>query len=265
MQLRTRSTSLLGSSLGNMKLHGVVNASQDSLAEFSIALDVDSAIKRARELIEDGCVGIDLGGAGSTQYAERVSTEEEWSRLDGKVQAIANLGIELSVDTWNPEIMFRALEAGANFMNAADGLQNPEMVEIAVQTRVPVVLPFLSGDDPKSLQFVSGDPVAHIVDWFEVSLNRLDKLGIARDQLILDPGTGFGPANWDWKDRYAYQEQVYSNLEKLRVFDLPIYIALPWKMDEGRQHLLEILLRVGFDYGRTHIPKQVLEIKKELG
>jgi len=261
----TRSTSLFGSSLGNVKLHGVINASQDSLAEFSIALDVDSAIKRANELIKDGCVGIDLGGAGSTQYAERISTEEEWERLDGKVQAIANLGIELSVDTWNPEIMFRALEAGANFMNAADGLQNPVMVEIAVQTGVPVVLPFLSGDDPKSLQFVSGDPVAHILDWFEVSLNRLDQLGVTKDQLILDPGTGFGPANWDWEDRYAYQEQIYSNLEKLRVFDLPIYIALPWKMDEGRQHLLEILLRVGFDYGRTHIPKQVLEIKKELG
>ncbi|MEG3587035.1 MAG: dihydropteroate synthase [Actinomycetota bacterium] len=247
-----------------MKLHGVVNASQDSLAEFSIALDTDSALKRARDLIDHGCVGIDLGAAGSTQYAERISTEEEWARLDGKIQAIAELGIELSVDTWNPEIMSRALEAGANFMNAADGLQNPAMVEIAVQSGVPVVLPFLSGDDPKSLQFVSGDPVAHILDWFEMVLNRLGKSGIREDQLILDPGTGFGPANWEWKDRYAYQEQVYSNLEKLRVFELPIYIALPWKMDEGRQHLLEILLQVGFDYGRTHIPQQVLEIKKAL-
>ena len=106
-----------------MKLHGVVNASQDSLATFSIALDVDSAIKRSQELINKGCVGIDLGAAGSTQYAERISTEEEWSRLDGKIQAIAALGVELSVDTWNPEIMFRSLEAGANFMNASDGLQ----------------------------------------------------------------------------------------------------------------------------------------------
>ena len=57
-----------------MKLHGVVNASQDSLATFSIALDVDSAIKRSQELINKGCVGIDLGAAGSTQYAERIST-----------------------------------------------------------------------------------------------------------------------------------------------------------------------------------------------
>ncbi|KIE52330.1 MAG: hypothetical protein MB53_01150 [marine actinobacterium MedAcidi-G2A] len=248
-----------------MKLHGVVNASQDSLATFSIALDVDSAIKRSQELINKGCVGIDLGAAGSTQYAERISTEEEWSRLDGKIQAIAALGVELSVDTWNPEIMFRSLEAGANFMNASDGLQNPAMVEIAAQTGVPVILPFLSGEDPKSLDFITGDPIPHLLDWFETSLNRLDRLGISKNQLILDPGTGFGPADWDWKDRYIYQEQIYTNLEKLRVFDLPIYIALPWKMEDGRKQLLEILLQVGFDYGRTHVPEKVFSVQQELG
>ena len=247
-----------------MKLHGVVNASKDSLADFSITLDIDSAVTRAKELINHGCVGIDLGGAGSTQYAERIGTEEEWGRLDGKIQAIADLEIELSVDTWNPEIMFRALQAGANFMNAADGLQNPAMVEIASETGVPVILPFLSGDDPKSLQFISGDPVNHILDWFETSINRLDRSGVKRDQLILDPGTGFGPDDWPWEQRYFYQEQIYSNLEKLRVFELPIYIALPWKMEEGRKNLLEILFNVGFDYGRTHIPQKVLAIKKEL-
>ena len=56
-----------------MKLHGVINASGDSLADFSIALDVESAVKRAKELIQVGCVGIDLGAAGSTQYASRVA------------------------------------------------------------------------------------------------------------------------------------------------------------------------------------------------
>ena len=59
-----------------------------------------------------------------------------------QIQAIAELGVELSVDTWKPEIMAKALEAGANFMNASDGMQNPEMVEIAVSSRVPVVLKF---------------------------------------------------------------------------------------------------------------------------
>ena len=247
-----------------MKLHGVINASGDSLADFSIALDVESAFKRAKELVTDGCVGIDLGAAGSTQFASRVEIEEEWERLDGKIQAIAELGVELSVDTWKPEIMARSLEAGANFMNASDGMQNPEMVEIAVSSGVPVVLPFLSGDDPKSLEFVTGDPIKQIVNWFESSLERLEKTGLKREQLILDPGTGFGPANWEWEDRYRYQERVYSNIGELKIFGLPIYVALPWKFEDGRRHLLEILLENGFDYGRTHLPKKVLEIKREM-
>ena len=247
-----------------MKLHGVINASGDSLADFSIALDVESAVKRAKELVNDGCVGIDLGAAGSTQFANRVEIEEEWERLDGKIQAIAELGVELSVDTWKPEIMARSLEAGANFMNASDGMQNPEMVEIAVSSGVPVVLPFLSGDDPKSLEFVTGDPIKQIVNWFESSLDKLEKTGLKREQLILDPGTGFGPANWEWEDRYRYQERVYSNIGELKIFGLPIYVALPWKFEDGRRHLLEILLENGFDYGRTHLPKKVLEIKREM-
>ena len=201
-----------------MKLHGVINASGDSLADFSIALDVESAVKRAKELIDDGCVGIDLGAAGSTQFANRVEIEEEWDRLDGKIQAIAELGVELSVDTWKPEIMARSLEAGANFMNASDGMQNPEMVEIAVSSGVPVVLPFLSGDDPKSLEFVTGDPIKQIVNWFESSLDKLEKTGLKREQLILDPGTGFGPANWEWEDRYRYQDRVYINIVDLNNF-----------------------------------------------
>ena len=80
----------------------------------------------------------------------------------------------------------------------------------------------------------------------------------------MDPGTGFGPANWEWEDRYQYQERIYSNIDELKVFGLPIYVALPWKFEDGRRHLLEILLENGFDYGRTHLPKKVLMIKREM-
>lgn len=247
-----------------MKLHGVINASPDSLADFSIAETVDAAVARAELLIAQGCVGIDLGGAGSTQYADRVELEEEWDRLDGKIQAIAAMGVELSVDTWQPEIMERALDAGANFMNAADGMQNPAMVQLAADRRVPVVLPFISGVDPKAMSFVEGDPYDTLLPWFEEAIARLVGAGLNESQLILDPGTGFGPANWAWEDRYHYQKQVYSQLDRLRVFGLPLYIALPWKMEDGRRELLDIVLTVGFEYGRTHVPDQILAAQAEL-
>ncbi len=247
-----------------MKLHGVINASHDSLADFSIALTIEETMSRAKELIQKGCVGIDIGAAGSTQFADRVDTDEEWSRLEGKIEALSSLEIELSIDTWNPEIMNRALDAGANFMNASDGLQNPLMVDLAAERQVLVVLPFLNGNDPKSLEFVSGDPLETILPWFDETLTKLEKSGIKQQQLILDPGTGFGPADWAWEERQQFQERIYRNLERLRVFGLPVYIALPWKMEEGRRELLDILLEVGFDYGRTHIPEQILDAQKEL-
>ena len=252
-----------------MCLHGVVNASPDSLAEFSVATTVDMAATRAAGLLEGGCVGIDLGGAGSTQVAGRVAVEVEWQRLDGKIQAIAALcetrGAQLSVDSWQPEIMRRALDCGATMINAADGLQNPGMVRLAAARDVPVVVPFVWGIDPKASRHVTGDPVEVICGWFRRSLRRWEESGVERNRLILDPGTGFGPPGWEWADRYRYQKRVYENLDALRAFGLPIYLPLPWKQTAQHDELLEICIRAGFDYGRCHRPDRVLALMDRLG
>ena len=252
-----------------MRLHGVVNASPDSLADFSVAVTVEAAAERTVELLESGCVGIDLGGAGSTQFASRVAVETEWARLDGKVRALAELcadrGAVLSVDSWQPEIMRRALDCGATMINAADGLQNPAMVRLAVEHDVPVVVPFVWGADPKASRRVDGDPVETICGWFRRSFGRWEEAGIDRSRLILDPGTGFGPPDWEWDDRYRYQKRVYENLDALRAFGLPIYLPLPWKQTAQHDELLEICIRTGFDYGRCHRPERILEAIERLG
>lgn len=252
-----------------MLLHGVVNASPDSLADFSVATTVEAAAERAVELLEAGCAGIDLGGAGSTQFADRVDVEAEWRRLDCKVQALAALceprGACLSVDSWQPEVMRRALDCGATMINAADGLQNPAMLRLAAERDVPVVAPFVWGADPKASRHVTGDPVATICDWFRRSLPRWEAAGVDRGRLILDPGTGFGPPDWEWVDRYQYQKRVYENLDALRAFGLPVYLPLPWKQTAQHDELLEICIRSGFDYGRCHRPDRVLEAIERLG
>ena len=240
-----------------MVLHGVVNASPDSLADFSVVSTVDEARRRAEALAEAGCAGIDLGGAGSTPGAARVGIDEEWHRLDGKIEAIAALGLDLSVDTWQPEIMRRALDCGATIMNASDGMQNPAMAELAAERGVPVILPFLPGPDPKAVAPVAGDPVEAITAWFRRSIPALEAEGVDRSQLILDPGTGFGPDDWAWEDRYLYQKRVYANLDALRAFGRPVYLPLPWKQTPQHDELLEMCVRSGFDYGRCHDPARV--------
>ncbi len=247
-----------------MELYGVVNASPDSLHSESIVDSPQSALGRARALLDAGADAIDLGGQGSTDIAEVVHWTVEWQRLESIVPALAGLGVPLSIDTWRPEVARRAIEAGATVLNAADGMQSDGMWEVAAEHEVPVVVPFLSGPDPRSMAMVERDPVDAIVEFFEARLVQADRYGM-RGRCILDPGTGFAPPNWPWEQRYHYQKRVYTNLDALRRFGLPIYIALPWRRTDQHDELLEIVVRQQPDYGRVHHPERVRSLERELG
>jgi dihydropteroate synthase len=245
-------------------LYGVVNASPDSLNADSIAATPEAALARARSLLADGADAIDLGGQGSTDVAEVVDWQAEWSRLEAIVPALATLGVDLSVDTWRPEVARRALQAGATVLNAADGMQADAMWEVAADFDVPIVVPFLSGPNPRQMVMVEADPVEAIVTFFEERLAAADRYGL-RHRCIVDPGTGFAPPNWPWEQRYLYQKRVYSNLAELRRFGLPLYIALPWKETAQHDELLEIVVRQQPELGRAHYPAKVRATERRLG
>jgi dihydropteroate synthase len=245
-------------------LYGVVNASPDSLNTDSIASTPEAALARARSLLADGADAIDLGGQGSTDVAEVVDWQDEWSRLEAIVPALATLGVDLSVDTWRPEVARRALQAGATVLNAADGMQADAMWEVAADFDVPIVVPFLSGPNPRQMAMVESDPVEAILAFFEERLAVADRYGL-RHRCIVDPGTGFAPPNWPWEQRYVYQKRVYSNLAELRRFGLPLYIALPWKDTVQHDELLEIVVRQRPELGRAHYPAKVRATERRLG
>lgn len=247
-----------------MQLYGVVNASPDSLHTESIVDGPEAALARARLLLDQGADAIDLGGQGSTDAATVVDWTVEWSRLEAVVPALAALGVDLSVDTWRPEVARRSLAAGATVLNAADGMQTATMWEVVAEFDVPVVVPFLSGPDPRSMQRVERDPVDAIVEFFEARLADADRYGM-RHRCILDPGTGFAPPEWPWEERYLYQKRVYTNLDVLRRFDLPLYVALPWKRTAQHDELLEIVVRAQPEYGRVHHPDRVRALEAQLG
>lgn len=247
-----------------MHLFGVVNASPDSLNTDSIVVGPEQAVARATRLLADGCQSIDLGGQGSTDAATVVGVEAEWSRLVDVVPALAALGVDVSIDTWRPEVARRALAAGARVINAADGMQSDEMWQVAAEARCPIVVPFLSGPNPREMEMVRDDPIGVMLTFFKGRLADAEKYGL-RDKCILDPGTGFAPSNWPWEERFLYQKHVYSNLDELRTFGLPLYIALPWKDTAQHDELLDIVLRARPEYGRVHYPVKVRAREAELG
>ncbi|MEI8238263.1 MAG: dihydropteroate synthase [Actinomycetota bacterium] len=246
-----------------MFLYGVVNASPDSLNTDSIATTAEAALARAQQLLADGADGLDLGGQGSTDAAEVVPWQAEWVRLRDLVPALATLGVPMSVDTWRPDVLRRALQAGATVINAADGMQSDEMWQVATEFDVPIVVPFLSGPNPRAMEMVRRDPVDAIVEFFDARLRDADRYGL-RDRCVLDPGTGFAPSNWPWDERYLYQKRVYSNLDAMRVFGLPLYIALPWKETVQHDELLEIVVKARPEFGRVHYPAKVRSFERRL-
>ncbi len=247
-----------------MLLYGVINASPDSLHTESIVRSPAEATARAQQLLADGADAFDLGGQGSTDIAEVVPWQVEWERLEHVVPALAAFGVPLSVDTWRPEVARQALAAGATVLNAADGMQHDEMWRVVADHGVDVVVPFLSGPNPREMAMVEADPVGTIIEFFEARLADADRYGL-RQRCILDPGTGFAPSNWPWEQRYLYQKEVYTRLDELRRFDLPIYVALPWKRTEQHDELLEIVVRQQPEYGRVHHPDRVRTLERQLG
>ena len=239
-----------------MKIFGVVNASQDSLAEFSVATTFVEAEAYGRKLLEDGADALDLGGQASHGDAAFVTPDEEWGIIAEPLRALVGLGVAVSVDTWQVETATRAFDAGATVLNAADALQDDAMLRFAAERECDIVLPFMLGPDPRNLKHVEGDPVEVMVSWFDERLREMDRFGI-RERCYLDPGTGFSPAHWEWSERYEYQKKIYSGLDRLRRFDLPIYVPVPWKQTPDRMELLDIVLAHDVDFARAHLPAQV--------
>jgi dihydropteroate synthase len=143
-------------------------------------------------------------------------------------------------------------------LNATDALQKDAMIELAAEREVPIILPFMIGPDPRHLKRVEGDPVQVMIDWFDLQLERAERFGV-RDRIVLDPGTGFAPAGWEWKDRYEYQKLVYRGLSRLRKFELPIFVPIAWKQTPDRLELVDIVLEQEVEYVRAHIPRQIRE------
>lgn len=247
-----------------MILFGVINASPDSLAVDTIVRTPSDALSRATALLDAGADALDLGGQGSTDSASVIHWTVEWARVEHIIPVLAQLGVDVSIDSWRPEVISRSLQAGATVINAADGMQSDAMWHVATDFDVPIVVPFLSGPNPREMTRVASDPVLALIEFFEARLEQADRFGL-RSRCILDPGTGFAPPSWPWAERFEYQKQVYSNLGELRRFGLPIYIALPWKETSQHDELLDIVVRQRPEYGRAHYPEKIRRVQRSHG
>ena len=174
---------------------GVVNATPDSFSDGGVFQDPRKAADRALEMAEQGAGIIDIGGESTRPGARPVTEREELRRVMPVLERLSGrLRVPISIDTTKPGVARAALEAGVSIVNdVAANRGNSLMWEVVAEARAGYVCMHMRGT-PRTMQQrpAYADVVAQVSRFFGDRISRLGHCGVSRDQLILDPGIGFG-------------------------------------------------------------------------
>ncbi|MEI8655369.1 MULTISPECIES: dihydropteroate synthase [Vibrio] len=222
MKLTTATKELI---LDRPHVMGILNTTPDSFSDGGSYTSIDNVIARAKQMIEAGVSIIDIGGESTRPGAPDVSLEEELRRVIPAIKAIRefNQDVWISVDTSKAEVMRQSIAAGADLINDVRSLQEPGALEVAAQAQVPVCIMHMKGQ-PKTMQInPEYDNVLDEVESFLLDkLAACEKAGIPRENVILDPGFGFGKS-------IEHNYHLLANLEKLHRLGLPILAGMSRK------------------------------------
>ena len=133
------------------KVMGIVNVTPDSFSDGGKFNTPAEAVRRARNLVEEGADIVDIGGESTRPGATPVPWDEEWARIEPVLRELAASRAVLSVDTYHPETAERAVALGERIVNCVYSGPVPEMARICTRGGAELVLPFRPGDDPASL------------------------------------------------------------------------------------------------------------------
>ena len=172
---------------------GIVNITPDSFHDGGRYATPAVAVAHARRLIDEGADLLDLGGESTRPGAQPVTVEEELARVLPVLHAVRDVGVPVSVDTRQPEVMRAALAAGAAMINDVNALRAPGAIEAVAETDASVCLMHMQGE-PRTMQQAPsyGDVVAEVTAFLRQRIDACLAAGIARSRIVIDPGFGFG-------------------------------------------------------------------------
>jgi dihydropteroate synthase len=173
---------------------GVVNASPDSFSDSREGDTAAARFARARELAASGADIIDVGGESARTDRPAVDAATETERVAGLVERCAReLDVLVSVDTYKPEVAAAAVAAGAGMVNDVSGLRDPALADVCARTGAALVLMHTVGAPKrKVLDHPYGDVGAEVAAFLRGRMALALERGVAREQLVLDPGLDFG-------------------------------------------------------------------------
>ena len=180
------------------KVMGILNVTPDSFSDGGQYNSIDKALLHAQQMVDDGATFIDVGGEQTRPGAEAVSIQEELDRVIPVIDCInQNLDVIVSVDTSKPEVMIEAAQAGARLINDVRALQMPGAIEaaskLAKEENIPSCIMHMQGT-PQTMQHAPKYKfvIDEVMDFFRTRVENLCEAGFKYNQIMLDPGFGFG-------------------------------------------------------------------------
>ena len=208
-----------------INIMGVINLTPDSFSGdglYSIKTkDHPSlALKKAKEMLQDGADIIDLGGESSRPGARSISTREELKRILPILKKLAkNISAPISIDTTKAEVAQASLESGAQIINDISGLRDKRMAKIVAKHKAAVVIMHMLGR-PENMQkrVAYKSLIEDIITWLSNSVKSAELSGIKPNKIIVDPGIGFG--------KKAEQNlEILKRLADFKILGKPILIG----------------------------------------
>jgi dihydropteroate synthase type 2 len=245
-----------------VRIVGIVNVTRDSFSDGGRFLDPGAALAHARRMRADGADVVEVGAESTHPDSEDVPAAEELRRLEPVVRPLVAEGAVLSVDTVKAAVMRAAASWGVAFLNDVGGMRDPDCVAAAAACDARVIVVFARGAAGRAQRIEAGSEglLDEIAGFFADRVAALERAGVARRRLVLDPGMGFflgaGPEP---------SLVVLRGLRELRRMGLPLMVSVSRKSFLGTLTGREVAGRgaatlaaelwaamQGVDYLRTH-------------
>jgi len=220
------------------RMMGVLNVTPDSFSDGGRFLDLGAAVEHGHQLLQEGADIIDVGGESTRPGARPVAAEEELRRVVPVIERLAETAgtADISIDTSKASVASAALQAGAALVNDVSALRaDPAMTELIGESGAECCLMHMRGE-PRTMQRDPhyGDVVDDVRAFLEQRLEFAVAAGIRQEQLMVDPGIGFGKTD-------AHNLELLRRLDELLVLGAPIVIGTSRKgfigrLTAGRRH-----------------------------
>ncbi|TNJ62519.1 dihydropteroate synthase [Paenibacillus hemerocallicola] len=194
---------------------GILNVTPDSFSDGGQYDSVERAVRRAFAMVDEGADMVDIGGESTRPGFTKVSVEEELDRVVPVIAALRQAGLQvpISIDTYKAEVAKAALEAGAHIVNDIWGFkENDEISSVAAAYGCPVIL-MHNRKSAEYRQFT-----AEVLDDLRESVEIARKSGVREDQIILDPGIGFGKT-------YEHNLLLMNRLHQVSALGYPVLLG----------------------------------------